>query len=200
MSANEVKQFFDTYIFGFIFSDIEREINLAKSQRCGGNFLCALGLLCYTEFMGEIVTGNFSRRYNKSNFDAFFNKMGADYQEFNQHVEVYDVFRNGMAHEYFIKKNFVITMLRGEVNLYATMNGKKPSLSGGSSMLIGPVHCGVGILDDGRYYFAVEQYYDDFSNVCRNTYELKMSDQNPTIPRAFPDVQRDLLDLSDQET
>ena len=51
----------------FIFSDLERELQLAKADRAalqalgvtpgGGNFLAALGLLCYTEFGGKLRFG-----------------------------------------------------------------------------------------------------------------------------------------------
>jgi hypothetical protein len=87
-----------------------------------------------------------------------------------------------MAHEYFVKENFVICMLSEEVNLYETINGARPALGGGPSMLIGPAKCGVGILEDGRYYFTVETYYRDFAHTCRNVYDSKLKEPNPTIP------------------
>lgn len=56
----------------FIFSDIQREIDLAKSNKNAGNFLCALGLLCYTEFAGKIMSDG---KYNSSqHFNDFFEK------------------------------------------------------------------------------------------------------------------------------
>ena len=38
-------------VFGLIKKDIQREIDLARAGKSGGNFLPAPGLLCYTEFM-----------------------------------------------------------------------------------------------------------------------------------------------------
>ena len=70
----------------FIFSDIQREIALAKASQCeekqqllgalgikpgGGNFLAALGLLCYTEFAGGLKNDDFSRGKAKANFNSF---------------------------------------------------------------------------------------------------------------------------------
>lgn len=104
MNKHEVKKFFKEYIFGFIFSDIQREINLARSGEDAGNFLASLGLLCYTEFLGGIAIRSFRRRSSKKRFDIFFNSMGKNYEDFNKKVNVYDIFRCGMAHEYFIKK------------------------------------------------------------------------------------------------
>jgi hypothetical protein len=51
----------------------------------------------------------------------------------------------------------VIYMLDGAVNQFATMDGVGTAVSGGPSALIGPVQCGIGILDDGRYYVVVER-------------------------------------------
>ena len=48
MKNQEIKRYFDEYVFGFIKTDIQREIDLAHSNDSGGNFLAALGLLCYT--------------------------------------------------------------------------------------------------------------------------------------------------------
>ena len=195
MTANEVKQFFDDYVFGFIFSDIEREMAWAKTQFTimgdlhiknltgGGNFLCALGLLCYTEFMGGISTGSFSKGPDKSRFDAFFNLMGPDYEAFNRQINVYKIFRCGMVHEYFIKKSGVIYMLSGGVNIVSTMSGDVGSLGGAPSVLKGPVQYGIGILDDGRYFFIVEQYYKDFAQACHKVYAQLMSSSNQAIPQ-----------------
>jgi len=68
----------------FIYSDIEREIQLARATEDpikkeeieklqintgGGNFLAALGLLCYTEFIGKLI---FQRNCPSANFNMFF--------------------------------------------------------------------------------------------------------------------------------
>jgi hypothetical protein len=42
-------------VFGLIKKDIQREIDLARAGKSGGNFLPAPGLLCYTEFMGTML-------------------------------------------------------------------------------------------------------------------------------------------------
>ncbi len=107
MSKDDFKRFFDEYVFGFIFSDIQREIDLARSGKTAGNFLSALGLLCYTEFMKGILKGSFTSGKAKIRFDAFFNLMGQGYKSLNQTINVYDVFRCRMAHKYFIKENCI---------------------------------------------------------------------------------------------
>ena len=79
MSKQDVKNFFEKYVFDWMFSDIQREIDLARSNKRAGNFLCALGLLCYTEFMGGIVLGSFAIRPLKRRFDAFIMFLDVDW-------------------------------------------------------------------------------------------------------------------------
>jgi hypothetical protein len=135
----------------FIYSDIQRELNLAKCSTTeegknslnkligldgGGNFIAALALLCYTEFAGRLMVGG-----NKAerNFNAFFPKLGPEYAAFQKKCNVYDIFRCGMAHEYFIKHTYSkVAMLKKDAT------------------------CGVGIGRDVKYYFCVEIYFEDF--------------------------------------
>lgn len=138
----------------FIYSDIEREIKWAKFwenklfkffgkliglPHGGGNFLAALGLLCYTEFAGKLKynTGTAS-----GNFNRFFDDMSPNYQSFRASFTdpkfVYDTFRCGLAHEFYIKKSSTIVMFTGK----ATM--------------------GVGIINANYYFFSVEKYFQDF--------------------------------------
>jgi hypothetical protein len=157
MPQDEVKKVFDTYVFGFIFGDIQREVNLARSDRGGGNLLAALGLLCYTEFMGSFKTGR--RAPSRKNFNAFLDSMRCHYKRFNRKTDVYRVFRCGMVHEYVVKGDCVIFMTR------------KPSLRG------------LGKFPDGRYYFVVEQYFEDFQAACFQTYRDLMSAEHPKLPQ-----------------
>ena len=53
----KIEHYFKEYVFGFMKTDIKREIDLARLKKPSGNFLCALGLLCYTEAMGFIIMG-----------------------------------------------------------------------------------------------------------------------------------------------
>lgn len=124
----------------FIKMDIERELDLyRKENKSAGNFLCALGLLCYTEFFGGVMTDNFKQGYSKSNFDTFFKYMGKDYEQLLTKVEVYDIFRCGLTHEYFIKNDFSVIALFPQ-----------------RRRMTGLGHEG------GKYFFIVESYYNDF--------------------------------------
>jgi hypothetical protein len=136
----------------FIFSDIQREIALAKASQCeekqqlleelriipgGGNFLAALGLLCYTEFAGGLKNGDFSPGKARANFNSFFDELGPEYKAFNARCDVYGDLRCGLVHEYYVKKRCLIAM--------SSSNQR------------------IGVRWDGsRYVFIVEQYFDDF--------------------------------------
>jgi hypothetical protein len=134
----------------FMFSDIHREIQLARAdpkvleaagvKSGGGNFLAALGLLCYTEFGGKLKFG--VKRPNgtdiaSANFNQFFDILGADYQSFRATHNVYDIFRCGLAHEYYVKKTCTIAMLAS---------------SPGPS---------IGVDSSGHFYFVIESYSRD---------------------------------------
>jgi hypothetical protein len=112
----EIEQYFRQYMFIFMFSDIGREIALARSGNGGGNFLAALGLLCYTEALGRLQNHvrNLSTTGSARNFEGFFDELGAldsaqPYKAWRCRWEgarrrrVYDVLRCGMAHEYLPK-------------------------------------------------------------------------------------------------
>ena len=157
MKNQEVQRYFDEYVFGFIQTDIQREIDLAHSNDSGGSFLAVLGLLCYTEFMGNMVLkgrGSFTKQ-----FKAFFCLMGEDYKQLihEKEVDVYKIFRCGMAHTYFAK-DCDIKML----------NNNYPA--------------GIIIKPDGRYIFIVEKYFEDFINACNRVYDDMIADQDPYLP------------------
>jgi hypothetical protein len=133
----------------FAFSDIRREISLARATESpggrttlehlgvvpgAGNFLAALGLLCYTEFGGKL---KFNDSKASKNFNQFFNLLGSDYAMFRAAHNVYGVFRCGLAHEYYVKRSCVIA-----------------ALANGEPM-------GLGVSPDGRYWFVVERYFQD---------------------------------------
>jgi len=134
----------------FAFTDIERELQLARTDSSklqelgihqgGGNFLAALGLLCYTEFAGKL---KFNCRHpdgrdkSSENFNKFFDLLGPEYRSFRQMHNVYDIFRCGLAHEYYTKHGCIIAMFSTGTN------------------------CGIGVDSAGKYIFIVELYARD---------------------------------------
>ncbi len=102
----------------FIYGDISREVRLAYASKGddgrdalrrlrippgGGNFLSELGLLCYTEFAGKL---KYRKGGARKNFNLFFDDLGPPYKAFRASgVKVYDIFRCGLAHEYYVKRS-----------------------------------------------------------------------------------------------
>lgn len=121
----------------FIYSDIQREIDLVSTKCGSGNFLAALGLLCYTEFAGSLMAENAGKGAGVK-FNTFFGLLGQKYRDLRRTCNVYSIFRCGLAHEYFVKKDCTIS-------IFVTKGA-----------------IGIGKDKSGNYYFAVEQYFRDF--------------------------------------
>jgi len=137
-------------------SEIGREINLAKSGKKAGKFICTLALLCSTEFIGGIIRNKFGIGEGKKNFEAGFKKLGTKYAEFlDENPNTYDIFRCGLAHEHYIKEPCYIYMKK--------RNTKE-----------------IGIVKDsnGEYYFIVEKYLEDFKKAFES---LKVNVAGKTI-------------------
>lgn len=158
MSRDDIRRFFDEYVFGFIFGDIRREIELARSGKTAGNLLAALGLLCYTEVMGGIERGTLAPGNGRQNFETFFKWLGPDYESFLETEDAYEMLRCGMAHEYLVKGVAQISMVKA--------NGTP----------------GVAVDKYDTYHFNVERYFEDFERACRELYDKLMRRGDPTLP------------------
>lgn len=119
MSQREIEEFFNEY-FDRMRRDLGREIQFQRDNpdTLAGNVLVALGLLTYTEVLGRLMLWNPSsraqRRRNPSDgripFYAFLDRLDGGWygawrrrwQSANQ-VDLYDVLRNGLAHQYVPK-------------------------------------------------------------------------------------------------
>lgn len=173
-----IRGIFEHAVFGFIQSDIEREIYYARQTEeakargespgphaGGGNYLAALGLLCYTEYLGAFKTGRRGtdeedkprRGQAEKNFRAFLHSMGEPYRDFESRIapaRVYNVYRNGFAHEYSAKGPCEVAM-------------------------VGTAAC--GLQKRGNVYeFIVEQYFNDFMNAARALHEELIAE--PRLP------------------
>ena len=142
----------------FIYTDIQRELTIAEvSEKApdilkqagihlgGGNFLCALALFCYIEFAGKLKFNNKKKDgsdYASKNFNDFFDALGESYKSFKDGFLdknfVYDTFRCGLAHEYYIKHNCTVYMF-GDTKF-----------------------SGVGKTNKGDYYVVVKTLFEDF--------------------------------------
>lgn len=177
----DIDSFFRTYIYGWMCKDIEREIAWARQGRPAGNALCALGLLSYTEAMAYVLP--VERRPaggSRSHFGAFFRELGQPYLDLidKDSINVYDVFRCGLSHEYFVKHTCTIAILNstpGALEVKGPRVNQGPHVERAASELLKkPVDCGLGRLANGAYFFVVEKYYQDFRAACERLHaELK---------------------------
>jgi hypothetical protein len=162
MTKSAVESFFKRNIIppkGYIYCDIKREIDLARSGKSGGELLAALGLLSYTEFMGKLLLKN-DGSYTKQ-FRSFFRSMGDEYERLidSREVDVYQVFRSGLVQSYFIK-NCEIKMIDDNYS------------------------CGIIINPDGKFLFVIEKYFADFISACQKLYTDMLSDPDVYLPSA----------------
>jgi hypothetical protein len=159
MSRGDVDNFFHEYVTGFMFADIQREIDRARGDQDAGNFLCALALLCYTEVLGGIRRNTLAPGNGRLNFECFFRELGPGYEQLlDSGVDAYGLFRCGMAHEYLIKGKATVSMLKG----------------------VEP--CGIAIASGGHYYFTVERYFEDFRAAALQLQTDLMAQPSPSLP------------------
>jgi hypothetical protein len=159
MSHVEIDAFFSDYVYGFIAGDVQREIDRARGGEPAGNFLCALALLCYTEVLGGVQRGVLAQGEGRANFESFFAALGPSYDAVQKGgLDAYSVFRCGMAHEYFVKGEATVTMLKG----------------------VEPA--GIAQAPNGRYFFCVEHYFEDFIAAARRLHAQLRANPRAALP------------------
>jgi hypothetical protein len=172
MSRAEVREFFREYVYGFMRSDVQKQLDLANSGNGGATVLAALGLLVYTEALGRIrmksgLAPGLIGGHSAKQFDACFDLMGSRYSAWRQSFQkrngqtVYRAFRNGMAHEYAPKVSMKVVM-------FGRSGRPLPT---------------VAIVTRGRtYVFVVEAYLAHFTRAARRIERSLLALPNPTIP------------------
>src|SRR2546422_11635270 len=86
-----VHGFFGEYIFGFMKHDLEVAINASA------NFLSALGLVTYSEFLGALKEGTVTTVHgNQAKFEAFLPYLGAPYVQLDKEIEADRNFPRGL--------------------------------------------------------------------------------------------------------
>ena len=87
----------------------------SKRQSTGNaNYLAALGLVAYTEFMGGLINGTLGHRgKSKKRFYALWDRMGPEYQSVaakRAFVKIHSDVRSGLVHSYLIAQDSVVKM------------------------------------------------------------------------------------------
>ena len=172
MTKSEVRAFFREYVYGFMRSDIQKQLDLAKSGKGGANVLAALGLIVYTEALGRIRIRNglapgIDGGPTARNFNACFDLMGYRYANWRSAFRrrsgqtVYRAFRNGMAHEYMPKVSVKVVM-------FGRVGAPLPRVA-----IVTQPH---------QYVFVVEAYLAHLMRAARRIERSLVASPTPTIP------------------
>lgn len=177
--SEEIKLFFSKYIFGEMIRSIDKSLD---------NFnilLPALGLATYTEIMGGFVSGNLRKKNNSSaNFRAFLPYLGDAYVKLDSEINLYDVIRNGIVHEFFPKGNFEVWFVHPYSDLYHYTSYDSPPIY--------PVYPGVDRNDkpyiagpDTTVNFYVYEYFRDFKEGVSTYYNQLLDGEHPRLVENF---------------
>lgn len=178
----EFQAWFNHYVLGFMFSDIQREIWMAAEKQAGnhpiggGNLLAALGLLCYTEVLGGLVRGTLAIKQGRKNFEAFLPYLGKQYVAFDEELKrespysppegVYHIYRCDVVHRFFARKPVAVSMLYDKIE---------------------PI-CGIGRLSGDELYFNVQKYFVDFQSGCARFHNQAVCNPNYVFPKELREI------------
>jgi len=157
---------FEQYVLPLMCGGVEKQItNAYEDGDASARLLAAVSLMAYTEFMGGVARRDFSRTDFGEKFKEFLCYIGDAYRELNDRVNVYDKFRSGLVHFFFVKGKCTVAMKNnpGPLLILGTPPAK-------DKVILKPVSCGIGLEDNGGYYFVVEKYYLDFKAACLRMY------------------------------
>jgi hypothetical protein len=105
-----------TKIKEFMFSDLDKTIELVNTSKGAPNFMLALILCCYTEFWGRLMLPSGK---DKECFERFFCELGPKYKEVlnDSNTSIYGRIRSGLAHSYLVKGNVRILIEGGDCGI-----------------------------------------------------------------------------------
>lgn len=155
---------FEEYILTMMCGGIDIQITEAYEEgEASARLIAAVGLMAYTEFLGSVLLEDFTERRAGAKFRAFVDRMGPQYVALQQRVDVYDVFRCGLVHGFFVKGFCTIAMKDNPGVL--KVNGDDYSK---------PAPIGIDQVSNGGYVFIIERYYRDFRAACEQLYAERM--------------------------
>lgn len=185
----EIEEYFNKFIFGFIFNDIESCIKART------NYTTALGLLSYTEFLGGLINGTLGlqgrsrEQFNKAleffewngnkNYYKNFKVTLRDVDFVQKEADIYSLFRCGLAHEYFIKGD---SLVHNNPEGYTDGHGRH--FSEGCI----DADAGVQIIREGkikRIRFHNNAYFRDFKKAWQKYYDKLIKSKSSGLRNTF---------------
>ena len=184
-----IADFIHTYIEGFIYNDIERCIEAEA------NHVVALALFSYTEFIGGLISGNLGKGDAKGNFGRALKYFPEEYRKINSSIRIryidnkgklkthktgiYDVFRCGLVHEYFIK---------GHVLIYNNPDGHTDEHIGilrKEHEMEFPSETGLPSYTSEYLEFHANEYFRDFKSAVAKILKLLLIDKDEELLEGF---------------
>jgi hypothetical protein len=183
------ERLFEEYILGMMCEGVERQIRDAYGDGdASARLMASVALMAYTEFLGAVEAKSFEPYQSQAKFEGFLKYMGGPYREMveKKAPDAYDVFRNGLVHNFFVKGICTIAMKNNPGPILVI--GEHP----GDVVIQKPVDAGLGRAANGGYYLVVEKYYLDFKTACLRLYAERkgkgMTYPLPVAPKPPKDV------------
>ena len=184
-----IADFIHTYIEGFIYNDIERCIKAEASH------VVALALLSYTEFIGGLISGNLGKKgHTGENFGRALELFPEEYRKVDSSIQlqdfdkgepkprrtgIYEVFRCGLVHEYFIK---------GHVLIYNNPDGHADEHIGilrKEHIIEFPAEIGLPPYPSIYLEFHTNEYFRDFKSAVGKIIKLLLIDRDEKLLKGF---------------
>ena len=174
LSRDDIKDHFDEFIFGFIYHDIDRCI------RARANYVVALALLSYTEYLGGLISGNLGSKHKgipSSNFKKALKYFPNEYDSIDLALKIeypdksgkiqkdngiYGVFRCGLVHEYFVK---------GLATINNNPDGHAVGVRIGIEIKAIPPEDPLYKVSQKRLLFRTNEYFRDFKLAAEKIYQ-----------------------------
>jgi hypothetical protein len=185
--------YFQHFIFGFIYHDIERCVEARA------NYVVALALLSYTEFIGGLISGRLGLKDKgvpTSNFNEALQYFPKEYASLNASLKIeykddngktqteqgiYALFRCGMVHEFFIK---------GFATIYNDPDGHAQDHIGivkAERPIEWPEEHSIPPYLNKVLEFHTNEYFRDFKSAVDRIFKLLIVDKDQRLLRGFND-------------
>ena len=181
-SPSLIVDFIYNHIQGSIYRDIERCIEAEASH------VVALALLSYTEFIGGLISGNLGKKgHSEKNFKKALEFFPDKYKIINSSIQlkyaekgtqvtrntsIYEIFRCGLVHEYFIK---------GHVIIHSNPDGHADDHIGilrNEQTIKFPSQTGLPPYQSVFLEFHTNEYFRDFKSAVGKIIKLLLIDQD----------------------